>query len=357
MKSRSHRSIRLASAASAMLLPIGGCSQIDLIRLYVANNGTDVQTAASLPQALPFKDAEGYILLPASINGAAPIDFVLDTGADIPTLLAGPRTRHLALSMKGARKLGPAGDLAAPVGSRQDGLDIDFGGVVFKRQTAIAIDEAGLACRGPGSPKAPFAGVIGHDLFRRFTVEVNRDRGLVVLHDPQSFRYRGTGSIVPLEFDGRQIYARATVAPLGGTPFRARLHVDTGSNTALSLAPGTKAEIAAPAAGEIKSACFAGGRADYRVGAPVRLELGGVAATTPVQYALGRELGSSSNNGRIGAPYLARYNVIFDYARKRMILEERQGADGRELKRRIPRLAFSASPRADLSQAPLSGDL
>jgi hypothetical protein len=165
--------------------------------------------------------------------------------------------------------------------------------------------------------------VIGHDFFRRFTVEVNRDRGTVVLHHPASFDYRGSGRIVPLEFDGRQIYARAAVTSAASPPYEARLHVDTGASGQLVLIPGSKPEITAPKTGDTKFACFAGGSAAYRVGAPVNLDIAGARTSSPVHYALGKEVGRSHEDGRIGAPLLARFNVIFDYSRKRMILEPR----------------------------------
>ncbi|HWU53176.1 MAG TPA: hypothetical protein VN153_10195, partial [Tahibacter sp.] len=58
-----------------------------------------------------------------------------------------------------------------------------------------------------------------------------------------------------------------------------------------------------------------------------QLDLAGTATTTPAEYAVGRDVVASGQNGRLGARFLAQFNVIFDYARERIILEPRRKAD------------------------------
>ena len=312
--------IALALAASVSL---AGCNQMELARLYLANNGTEVEVRKPLPLTLPYKDVDGWVLLPASINGRASIDFVLDTGASVVAIIADERTAHLDLDMHGVRRLGADDDLAAPVGARQDGLEIDLGGVVLEDQAVLAIPAESLDCKGE-QRVAPFNGVIGHDLFRRFTVEVNRDRGTVTLHDPDTYRYSGRGRIVPARIDGRQPFVDATVKPPTGETYPARLHVDSGAGIDLTLFPGSSPAVKAPADGRVSEACFVGGRATYTIGGPAHIDLAGATATTsPVEYATGREVVASGQNGRLGARFLARFNVVFDYAHERIILEPR----------------------------------
>lgn len=320
------RQMMIGTLTLAASLSLAGCNQVELARLYLANNGTAVEVTKPLPLTLPYKDVDGWVLLPARVNDHASVDFVLDTGASVVALIADQRTAHLDLDMRGVRRLGAPDDLAAPVGARQSGLTIDFGGVVLEDQTALAIPAESLDCTGKQSA-APFNGVIGHDLFRRFTVEVNRDRGTVTLHDPDTYHYAGRGRIVSARIDGRQPFIDARVAPQAGAPYRARLHVDSGAGIDLTLFPGSSPLIKAPPGGRRREACFVGGRAAYTVGAPVHLDLAGAATTTPVEYATDREVIASGQNGRLGARFLARFNVVFDYARERIILEPRRRTD------------------------------
>lgn len=309
-------------AVASLLL--AGCDQAALLSLYVANNGTAAKLAAPLPLTLPYKDVDGWVLLPARVNGHAPVDFVLDTGASVVALIDDRKAAHLGLDMRKVRRLGAEDDLAAPVGARQDGLRIDFGGLVLEDQAALAIPAGSLNCQGKTNPDVPFNGVIGHDLFGRFTVEVNRDRGTVTLHDPATYRYIGGGRIVAAEISGRQPFVQAVIATPGAPPYKARLHVDSGAGLDLTLFPGSSPQIQTPSSGRVRQACFVGGAATYRTGAPVALDLNGARARSPVEYALGREVVASGQNGRIGAHFLQQYNVIFDYARSRIILEPRE---------------------------------
>lgn len=318
-----HRTTLTLTLALAAAAPLSGCHQVDLARLYLANNGSDMRVDAPLPLTMPYRDLDGWVLLQTRVNGGAPVEFVLDTGASVVALIDDERTAHLGLDMRDVRRLGAQDDLAAPVGARQDGLTLDFGGVVLTDQAALAIPADTLDCKGGGGP-APFNGVIGHDLLRRFTIEVDRDRGTVTLHDPQTYRYTGRGRIVPAAIESRQPFVDATVASPAGDAYRARLHVDSGAGIDLTLFPGSSPDVRAPAEGPVREACFVGGLATYRVGEPVRVGLAGDATTTPVEYATGREVVASGQNGRLGARFLSRFNVVFDYARERIILEPRR---------------------------------
>jgi hypothetical protein len=308
-------------AASAFAL--ASCDQVELARLYLGNSYTDAEARRPLPLTLPLKEVDGWMIVDAKVNGKAPVGFVLDTGASVVALIDSERTRHLGLDMRNVRRLGSADDLAAPTGARQEGLDIDFGGLVLKDQTALAIPAASLGCKDEAR-KAPFDGVIGHDLFRRYTVVVDRDAGTVTFHEPKRYKYEGTGTIVPAPLSSRQPFVDAKIAPAKTSTF-VRLHVDTGAGIDVTLFPGTSPAIKAPESGPVRSACFVGGKANYRIGAPIGVGLGGRTTITPVEYALDGEVVASGQQGRIGAKFLARYNLVIDYARERIILEPRRG--------------------------------
>ncbi|HWU51799.1 MAG TPA: hypothetical protein VN153_03200, partial [Tahibacter sp.] len=88
-----------AALALVAALSLAGCSQLDLTRLYLANNGSPAELGRPLPITLPYRDVDGWILLPAKVNSRAPIEFVLDTGASVVALIADERTAHLGLDL------------------------------------------------------------------------------------------------------------------------------------------------------------------------------------------------------------------------------------------------------------------
>lgn len=312
----------LSAAAVLAALSLPACSQIELGRLYFANNGTEVLLEQALPLTLPFREDNGWIIVQASVNGSKPVDFVVDTGASMLAILDGPKTTALGLDMSDVRRLGSEDDLAAPNAAVQRNLDLDFGPLTFVGQTVLAIPLATIKCsdeiRDP-----PFQGVIGHELFHRYVVEIDYDRGELVLHDPETWRYEGPGNVIPAEISGRQPFVQARIAAPDGSSYDARLHVDSGAGIDLSLFPQTSAAIR-PAGGETKNGCFVGGLAKYQTGSTVGLSLNGAPALqSPADYALGAEVIDTDQNGRLGSRFLRRHKVVFDYSRQQMILEPR----------------------------------
>lgn len=323
--SRPSRPLARVAAAIGLALCLAACDQITMARLYFANNGTEVQLKQALPLTLPFRENNGWVIVSAHVNGA-PADFVLDTGASMLAILTSDRTEGLGLDMSNVQRIGDADSLAAINAAVQPSVDIDFGPLVLPDQTVLAIPVQTLKCAGE-IPEPPFQGVIGHELFHRYVVEINYDRGEVVLHDPETYRYTGNGEIVPADISSRQPYVQARVTAPDGAAYEARLHVDSGAGIDLSLFPQTHEGIVVPAGGSTKNGCFVGGLAKYQTGTSVEVGFGGGhAVSTPVDYSIGDEVIDTGQNGRIGSRFLRRHNVVFDYSRGQMILEPRDNA-------------------------------
>jgi hypothetical protein len=314
----------LMLAAAMVAAGLGGCRQIELGRLYFANSGTEARLLQDLPVTLPFREENGWIIVKAKVGGSEPVDFVVDTGASMLALLVGPDTAGVPLDMAQVRRLGSEDDLAAPTAAVQRDLDLDFGPLQLLDQTVLAIPLDSLVC-SEEIQDPPFQGVIGHELFSRYVVEVNYDRGELVLHDPRTFRYRGDGQVVPADISGRQPYVQAMVRPPQGAAYPVRLHVDSGAGIDMSLFPKTSPAIVPPPGGGTKNGCFVGGVARYHTGSRVDLDLDGATGPldTPVDYALGAEVIDPGQNGRLGSRFLRRHNVVFDYSRGQLILERR----------------------------------
>lgn len=324
MESRRSPWLRAVSILSAALLlgSLASCGQAEMIRLYFANNGTEVRLDSPLPLRLPYTEHEGWIVVQASVNGSPPVPFVLDTGASMLTILTAPDTEALGLDMGGLRRIGGEG-VSAITAAVQQGLELDFGPLALLDQTVLAIPMDNILCSDQVRPP-PFRGVIGHELFGRYVVEVDHARGEVVLHDPADFEYRGDGVELPIEISARHAYVRSQVQAPDGAAYEARLHVDTGAGIHLSLFPQAHEAIVVPAGGEDVAGCFVGGLASYRRGEPVRLGLGQAPPVeVPVRYSTGDEVIKRGQHGRLGARFLADYNVVYDFPGKRIILAPR----------------------------------
>ena len=228
------------------------------------------------------------------------------------------------MDMRKIRRIGDEDSLAAITAAIQKDIDIDFGPITLMQQTVLAIPLESLKC-GDDIPEPPFQGVVGHELFHRYVVEINYDDGLVTLHDPAAYHYRGKGETVAADISGRQPFVQAKVKAPDGKHYDARMHVDSGAGIDLSLFPQTSESIVVPSGGKTDYACFVGGRAKYHTGTSVDIGFGsGHSVSTPARYSLGEEVIDAGQNGRIGSRFLSRYNVVFDYSRGQMILEPRK---------------------------------
>ena len=280
-----------------------------------------ITVASPDPVTLPFRVAAGgLVLLTGRVNDAHDVDFILDTGAPVTVLVDNARTRALRLDTTGARRLGPEGDPASPVGVIRSGFSVAFGPVAMTELTAVVLPGSSLPCP-ERFDSVGFGGVVGADLFRRFVVEVDWDDRVVRLHEPGAWRPPAGARAVALDFEANQPYVQATVRLAGGREAPVRLHLDTGMSNGLALATGPGSAFTAPADGKESTSCFVNGRAHAREGAPVAITLGDATleGVTPV-YAPAQGASATRKTGALGAGALRRQPLYVDYPRSRILI-------------------------------------
>lgn len=285
--------------------------------------------------AIPFELRDGIIYLRVSVNGSPLLSFNLDTGASY-TVLNLSLAKSLGVGLQSLGKIEGGSGAATPEYYRvTDGVSFRLPGVVFTSQGVVAmaldkvqgcIDNAaadGSASNAAQSARKGLDGILGKDFFSSLVVEVNYTARRINLYDPHSYQYRGKGQSLPLEIGGF-IYVQAQIRAKGRKPITARLMVDTGASAPLSL---TKQFIEAnrllPPVEKLREVkdCGIGGFANEKswVGSLDALQLGGVRLSNPVTVFL-QDAAASEYDGTLGNIALSNFYVIFDYARRRMIL-------------------------------------
>lgn len=99
-------------------------------------------------------------------------------------------------------------------------------------------DLTGLAARG-----RPIDGVFGYDFFSRLIVTIDEDNQRLILTDPATFEYRGTGEVLPLTFGGgrgKWIYIPGTIKVTGVPAEALPIFADTGSSDAVDTYSGKR---------------------------------------------------------------------------------------------------------------------
>jgi hypothetical protein len=277
-----------------------------------------VIAAAGGVASAPFRldPMSGFPVVEARVNGQGPLLFVLDTGGhDILTPAA---AKALGLPLSGAGFSLGAGRGSTPTQYTKV-ASLELGEARMTDQPFIVLHlNLGVAADAQGLP-VPIAGIIGLELFERFTVTLDYAAGRLTLRAPEA---ETEAAGVPIRFTNDMPLVQASVDGRMGW-----FGVDTGNNTDVILyrtwveARGlpTWFEVSADVAGS-----GVGGAVAFRRGRAGALSLGGtevqgVPVLLPAEDMGG--LSSTSEAGNIGESVLAHYLVTFDYAHERLRLE------------------------------------
>jgi hypothetical protein len=267
---------------------------------------------------IPFTLSYTHILVPISINGSEPFQLILDTGMPMDGIILfdSKQVRDLELPLTG---------LAVAPGEEAEGEpNVAFD--ICLDLPGLKLEDQMVSIRPPLGKYGELEGVIGLSLFSRFVVDINHDRKIITLHEPKTYSYKGSGKKLPFTFNKYgipEIPCKVTMQ----NQKKAELHliVDTGAGHALSLNVGAHHDIQVP---EKSIACSLGrtmyGEITGHVGRLQRFEVGGyVFNNVLTSFISGKEPYpvKVDEEGNLGNALLKRFNVVFDYSRKEMVLE------------------------------------
>jgi len=273
-------------------------------------------TGGRTSTTVPFALINNHIYLDVRLNGQGPFRLLCDTGGS--NVVTPELVKTLGLKSEGTVEGTGVGEKSEDVGltkvsSLQVG-DVTLADQVFAVFNLSAMKEV---------EDVPIQGLIGYEVFRRFVVTIDYENSRLTLTLPGSFAYKGTGTVVPFKFNGT---IPQVEGELDGIP--GKFDIDTGGRSSLTvLAPfverhGLKARYGAKA-----EAVVGWGVGGPHRGIPVRiqvLKLDGIAIGNVIAELSLSTRGSFVDPyvaGNVGAGVLKRFNIIFDYAQQKMILE------------------------------------
>ena len=269
---------------------------------------------------IPFELDNNLIFLRARINQSAPLWFLLDTGADV-SVVKRSRAESLGLQFEGGD--GQTGASGGTVGfSNLKNVVFKLPGADVLNPTVVAIP---LESAEPRLGRA-VDGILGADIFNRFVVEIDYAARLINLYDARNFQYSGRGEIVPLTITENIPFVKAQIAQTNLAVAEGIFEIDTGANSTVVLnSPFVKAHdgIEPPKTIALEGIGI-GGATCARLGRLEELRLANFVLKNPLarfSHDEKGELASREFSGLLGGELLRRFRVIFDYARRRMILE------------------------------------
>jgi hypothetical protein len=292
-----------------------------------------VRAAATIPFVL--EDARVYVPVRVTLGGNAVAErwFIFDTGAQ-PTVLDAALADSMNVRGTPAGTTTGAGGGTTRVGDAGP-LVLDVSGVSLG---PLSVRIAPLDSLLGATSGRDIPGIIGSRFFREHVVELDFDSLVVRVRDPGTFRPPAGSVVVPLELDGDIPYARGWLTTPDGRHVPLHMLVDLGAKSTLLLTePFIRAQRltdAFPSRVESPLGAGMGGPTRYAFARAPRLEIATSGAPLGMTEALvalsvGGTLRSARYDGLLGADFLARYRVTFDYARQRMYLTPRVPAPPR----------------------------
>jgi hypothetical protein len=270
---------------------------------------------------IPFILSRNKTTLLVRIGDARPLKIVLDTGMGWDGLIVyNPDLRDsLHLINPQTANLGGAGQGSAQTALVSDSMSFSIGNSEFKNQRIVVLQNESF--KG-----FPSDGVMGYSLFGHFAVEVNYDDSTLILHKPEELGIDTSWVAVPIFFKDNNIpWMNAYIVIENEEPVPISCYIDYASSEAMELLlkPGQKFTVPK----EIKDVCLGRGLSGDIYGKKGKIakvvigpyELRNVSAASAPAEVRSKQ---READGVIASNLLRRFNLIFDYANKKLYLKQ-----------------------------------
>ena len=279
-------------------------------------------SATGLLTSFPFV-FDGRINIPLKVNDSAPLDIILDTGFPQKALLLMHKETGDELGLTYVRTVNVvrgAGSGENKAAHLTPGEHLTLPGVDLGRITTAVMDESRKMSIHH------YQGVIGGAVFIPYVVEIDFDDSSINLYDPELYEPKEGWEEIPLVFERNVPILETTVQIGAGDKIPVRLIVDTGGKPPLALAVDAEKKLVPPArvVHFLAGTGFRGNvYADH--GRLSGLKIGTYLLNNVISsFWRGDEapaLKEINSDGPLGLGCLYRYNIIFDYAHKRMFIK------------------------------------
>ena len=275
-------------------------------------------------ETLSFTFRNNLIIIPLTINGEGPFNFVLDTGVGV-LLITDPSLKD-SLNLKSLRTITITGF--------GEGKDLDANitsplAIVINSDIRASIPAAILKADVFGLSAytgMPIHGLIGAEFFNSFIVKINYPLKTLKIYKPETLYIPKKGHPVDISIENGKPYVFTEIAADSGKVLKTKLIIDTGSGHPVWLESFGDEPIKVPAR-SINSNLGIGlsGAIDGKLARISYLKLGkyklkNVVAAFPDFADAGAKV-SVKRDGNLGNALLKKFDVVFDYSRGKMYLK------------------------------------
>src|SRR6266540_2193511 len=164
---------------------------------------------------IPFELYMNLIFVEVYVNDSKKLWFSLDTGLETSILDSGQ-------AEAAGLKLVDKSNVTVPGGT----IELAFANDVSLKLSDIELSNQRmqtlpLTIFAPVLGR-PIHGILGHDLFKRFVVEVDYARQIINLYEPTEYQYSGSGEIIPVTIENDKPFLQAQIIQPERAPIEAK---------------------------------------------------------------------------------------------------------------------------------------
>ena len=276
---------------------------------------------------IPFYASNSLIIIPVSINGNTPVNFLVDTGVRANLLFS--KDLGDAMGLEYSRKINLIGaDGSTTLGAYVSAVnEMDLGPVVGNLQNILVLEEDFLEIEAVIG--TPVYGILGYEFFKYNPVKINYDEEEIEFFRRDALKWKPPFyQKLKLSIENYKPYVTAKVKQKNGPDLNPKLLIDTGANHGLLLNRETSEEIVLPdpviesELGQSLGGVLFGyiGRVDkLKVG---HLKMNDVLTSYPDEMPFSFVIKDSGRQGSLGAEVLGRTRMIIDYPREKLYLKK-----------------------------------
>lgn len=306
-----------------------------MIKLFIMVAGFFFQPSASAQifeftgkrkkETIEFKMIKNLMIIPLTINGKGPFNFILDTGVGL-ILISDPRLID-SVQFKNLRSINISGfgegeALSAFV---TPSIEVAIGSTLAKNLSAAILKEDMFELSNYVG--LPIHGLIGYEFFNSFIVRINFLMNVLTIYRPETAYIPRKGTRIPISIEERKPYVMADIVLESGEKVAAKFIIDTGAGHPVSLETNNGVPFEIPKnniAGNLGIGLtgpisgYVGRISSIKLG---KYTLSNVIASFPNYADVGSKIISVNRNGNMGIAILKRFQVVFDYSRSAMFLK------------------------------------
>ncbi|MGE0770567.1 MAG: aspartyl protease family protein [Cyclobacteriaceae bacterium] len=278
---------------------------------------------------IPVEVINNLVVVPVVLNGQVPLKFVLDTGVRTTILTQKTYADILELDFTRRYTISGAGGEKLVDAFITNNVSLEIPGINGTGHAMLVLENDYLEMRNYLG--ADVQGILGYELFSRFTIEFDYERKRITIWKPEHFKPRRSFQSLPIAIQDTKPYVNVTVEQKANNPITVKLLMDTGASHGLILDPESSDKIFVPEK-NINSIIGRG------LGGVITGKIGRIHSLRMGKYELEEVLANFPDpnsytdtllfknlvkrNGSLGGEIMSRYRLIFDYPRERVYFKK-----------------------------------